>query len=45
MVPPKYVDELKTAPVDEVDFVATFFEVCNPVSTDRTFAQEPMPDV
>ena len=27
MIPAKYVDELKTAPVDEVDFVGTFFEV------------------
>ncbi|KAK7178809.1 cytochrome P450 [Paraphaeosphaeria sporulosa] len=27
MIPPKYVEELKTAPVDEVDFVATFFEM------------------
>ncbi|KAK3687927.1 putative cytochrome P450 [Podospora appendiculata] len=27
MLPGKYVEELKTAPVDEVDFVATFFEM------------------
>lgn len=27
MIPVKYLDELKTAPVDEVDFVATFIEV------------------
>lgn len=27
MIPAKYVEELKTAPVDEVDFVGTFFEV------------------
>lgn len=27
MIPVKYVEELKTAPVDEVDFVGTFFEV------------------
>ncbi|KAI0407187.1 cytochrome P450 [Xylaria palmicola] len=27
MIPSKYVEELKTAPVDEVDFVATFFEM------------------
>lgn len=27
MVPPNYVEELKTAPIDEIDFVATFFEV------------------
>ncbi len=26
MIPGKYVEELKTAPVDEVDFVGTFFE-------------------
>lgn len=28
MIPSKYVDELKVAPVNEVDFVGTFFEVC-----------------
>lgn len=27
MIPGKYVEELKTAPVNEVDFVGTFFEV------------------
>ncbi len=27
MIPGEYVEELKTAPVDEVDFVGTFFEV------------------
>ena len=27
MIPGKYVEELKTAPVDEVDFVGTFYEV------------------
>ena len=27
LIPSKYVEELKTAPVDEVDFVGTFFEV------------------
>ncbi|KAM7212308.1 Cytochrome P450 [Rhypophila decipiens] len=27
MIPSKYVEELKNAPVDEVDFVATFFEM------------------
>lgn len=27
MIPGKYVEELKTAPVNEVDFVATFYEV------------------
>ncbi|TGJ85026.1 hypothetical protein E0Z10_g3717 [Xylaria hypoxylon] len=27
MLPSKYVEEIKTAPVDEVDFVATFFEM------------------
>ncbi|MCJ1263410.1 hypothetical protein MMC22_003280 [Lobaria immixta] len=27
MIPPKYVEELKTAPIDEIDFVATFFEM------------------
>ncbi|KAL4799280.1 putative cytochrome P450 [Aspergillus venezuelensis] len=27
MIPSKYVEELKAAPVDEVDFVATFFEM------------------
>lgn len=27
MIPSKYVEELKTAPVHEVDFVGTFFEV------------------
>ena len=27
MIPARYVEELKTAPVDEVDFVGTFFEV------------------
>lgn len=27
MIPTKYLDELKTAPVDHVDFVATFIEV------------------
>lgn len=27
MIPSKYLEELKTAPVDEVDFVATFIEV------------------
>lgn len=27
MIPVKYLEELKTAPVEEVDFVATFIEV------------------
>ena len=27
MIPGKYVEELKTAPVNEVDFVGTFYEV------------------
>lgn len=27
MLPAKYVEEIKTAPVDEVDFVATFYEM------------------
>lgn len=27
MIPVKYLEELKTAPIDEVDFVATFIEV------------------
>ncbi|KAA8909879.1 putative cytochrome P450 [Sphaerosporella brunnea] len=27
MIPPKYVEELKSAPVDKVDFVATFIEM------------------
>ncbi|KAI0195875.1 cytochrome P450 [Astrocystis sublimbata] len=27
MLPSRYIEELKTAPVDEVDFVATFFEM------------------
>ena len=27
MIPSKYVEELKAAPVNEVDFVGTFFEV------------------
>lgn len=27
MIPGRYVEELKTAPVNEVDFVATFYEV------------------
>ena len=27
MLPTKYLDDLKNAPVDKVDFVATFFEV------------------
>ena len=29
MLPTKYLDDLKNAPVDKVDFVATFFEVRN----------------
>lgn len=28
MIPSKYVEELKAAPMQEVDFVGTFFEVC-----------------
>jgi hypothetical protein len=28
MIPVKYLEELKAAPVEEVDFVATFIEVC-----------------
>ena len=28
MLPVKYLDDLKSAPIDEVDFVATFIEVC-----------------
>ena len=27
MIPARYVEELKPAPVDEIDFVVTFFEV------------------
>lgn len=27
MIPIKHLDELKTAPIDHVDFVATFIEV------------------
>ena len=27
MIPPKYVEELKNAPMEQVDFVGTFFEV------------------
>lgn len=27
MLPAKYVEELKSAPVEDVDFVGTFFEV------------------
>ena len=27
MLPTKYLNDLKNAPVDKVDFVATFFEV------------------
>jgi hypothetical protein len=27
MIPPKYVEELKNAPMEDVDFVGTFFEV------------------
>ena len=30
MIPMKYVEELKNAPVKDVDFVATFFEVSVP---------------
>lgn len=30
MIPAKYVEELKSAPVHEVDFVGTFFEVGAP---------------
>ena len=30
MIPTKYVEELKNAPVKDVDFVATFFEVSVP---------------
>lgn len=30
MLPVKYLEDLKTAPIDQVDFVATFIEVlCN----------------
>lgn len=29
MIPSKYLEELKTAPIDQVDFVATFIEVIN----------------
>lgn len=33
MIPVQYLEELKTAPVDKVDFVATFTEVmCSAVS-------------
>ena len=31
MIPTKYVEELKNAPVKDVDFVATFFEVSVPL--------------
>ena len=34
MIPNKYVEELKTAPVDEVDFVGTFYEVYYSISGD-----------
>lgn len=27
MIPTKYLEELKTAPIDHVDFVATFIDV------------------
>ena len=27
MIPAKYLEDLKTAPIDKVDFVATFIEV------------------
>jgi len=27
MIPTKYLEDLKTAPIDKVDFVATFIEV------------------
>ena len=27
MLPVKYLEDLKTAPIDQVDFVATFIEV------------------
>jgi hypothetical protein len=27
MIPPKYVEELKGAPMEDVNFVGTFFEV------------------
>lgn len=37
MIPAKYVEELKTAPVDEVDFVGTFFEVHTTSDVARTF--------
>lgn len=30
MIPVKYLEELKTAPIDKVDFVATFQEVRTP---------------
>ena len=28
MLPVKYLEDLKSAPIDKVDFVATFIEVC-----------------
>jgi hypothetical protein len=30
MIPTKYLEDLKSAPVNEVDFVATFIEVTAP---------------
>ncbi len=35
MIPPKYVEELRNAPIEQVDFVGTFFEV----SMDRWVAE------
>jgi hypothetical protein len=40
MIPIKYLDELKTAPIDHVDFVATFIEVSS--SEDRSWNLEDM---
>lgn len=32
MIPVKYLEDLKSAPVNEVDFVATFIEVRGPAA-------------
>lgn len=35
MLPPQYVEALKRAPVEDCDFVGTFFEVFIPLSVIR----------
>jgi hypothetical protein len=35
MLPTRYLEELKSAPVNEVDFVATFIEVCHSLGATR----------